>query len=267
MKAAGFAAVALLLIHVAALLGPAISSFDPFTQDRSSAFAPPNATHWLGTDALGRDQWARIVDGMRYSLFTGMAASGTALAIALAAGGLAGFYGSWLDNLLMTGSELFLSLPWFYLVLGVRAFLPLTISSWHSVLIVALILAGTGWPRPARLIRGIALTARNRDYVHAAQAFGGSSWYLIRRHILPETYSAAAVQAVLLIPRFILVEVTLSFFGLGISEPAPSLGNMLSSLRDPIVMTGYPWMWAPFGILVIIVLCYQTIADCLQTLN
>ena len=121
-----------------------------------------------------------------------------------------------------------------------------------------------GWARPARLIRGIVLSARNRNYVLAARGFGGSNFYLLRRHILPETFAILLTQAALLIPQYVAAEATLSFFGLGVSEPVPSWGNMLSALQQYNVLVSYFWLLAPAAALVITSVMYWLLADVLH---
>jgi peptide/nickel transport system permease protein len=120
-----------------------------------------------------------------------------------------------------------------------------------------------GWARPARLVRGIVLTARTRNYVLAAKGFGGSDFYLMRRHILPEVTSVLVAQAALLVPRYIAAEVTLSFFGLGVNEPTASWGNMLSVLQRYSVLVSYQWLLAPAVALVITSVIYGLLADAL----
>jgi peptide/nickel transport system permease protein len=233
-------------------------------QDRTAPFAGPSRNHWLGTDGLGRDEFARLVRGTRVSISAGLLASAIALTLGLLSGGIAGYYGGWRDELIARTMELFQSLPWFYLVLAVRAFLPLTLPETSALLAIAMIAGFTGWPRPSRLIRGIVLSERQRDYVVAARAFGAGGIYLIRRHILPATSGVVLVQTVLMIPQFILAEVTLSFLGLGVGEPSPSLGTMLSALRNLHVMTAYPWMLAPAAVLILLTACFQILARRLQ---
>ncbi len=241
--------VRLLLAILLILL--AIPWSDGARQDRAIPFHPPDGTHWLGTDGFGRDVLTRLVAGTRASLAAGLLATALALAVATALGALAGYYPGWRDEFAMRLAELFQSLPWLYLVLGIRSVLPLSLPPSLALLGIALVSGLTGWTRPARLVRGVVLSARTRDYVLAARAFGAGDLYLLRRHILPETFPVLAVQASVLLPRFILAEVTLSFLGLGIGEPAPSLGGMLSALRDLSVLSTYPWMLSPAVVLLL----------------
>ena len=238
---------------------------DPATQDRNAPFQTPGSTHYLGTDGLGRDVLARVVAGSRLSLAAGVLATLIAMAIAICLGAVAGYFQGWLDEGTMGAAELFLSLPWIYLVLGIRALLPLSLSPAKALFAIAFVAGCTGWPRASRLIRGVVLADSGKPYVLAARAFGGGPAYLLRRHIIPDAAPVILVQAALLLPQFILGEVTLSFLGLGIGEPAPSLGGMLSALRDMHVLTSYPWMLAPAAVVLAITAGCQSCAHWLQS--
>ena len=144
----------------------------------------------LGTDGYGRDVFSRLLYGGQVSLATGLGAAFVSLFIGLGIGTVAGFYGGWADRILMRGGELFMALPWLYLLLAARAFLPLHIGAVEAFALLVLIIGGVGWVRPARLIRGVVLSARERGYVLAARGFGASDWYLVRRHILPDDLPA-----------------------------------------------------------------------------
>lgn len=240
-----------LLIASVLLILLAIPWGDPRAQDRELPFHPPDGAHWLGTDGFGRDVLARLVAGTRISLTAGILATALALTCATALGAVAGYFPGWRDDFAMRAAELFQSLPWLYLVLGIRALLPLSLPPELALLSVALVSGLTGWARPARLIRGVVLSARTRDYVTAARAFGAGNLYLLRRHMVPEAFPVLLVQASVLLPQFILAEVTLSFLGLGIGEPAPSLGGMLAALRDLHVLSSYPWMLSPAFVLIL----------------
>ncbi|MCP4661847.1 MAG: ABC transporter permease, partial [bacterium] len=199
----------------------------------------------LGTDGYGRDQLSRLLYGARISLFAGLLAGGLAVALGLGLGAVAGYFGGWIDELLMRAAELCMTLPWLYLLLAVRAFLPLHITPEQAFLLLIAIIGLIGWARPARLIRGVVLSARERDFVHAARGFGAGHLYLLRRHVLPQTFAVALTQLALLIPQYTLAEVTLSFLGLGVAEPMPSWGNMLATLQQYHVMVSYWWMFFP----------------------
>jgi peptide/nickel transport system permease protein len=218
----------------------------------------------MGTDLYGRDVFTRFLYGGQISLFAGLAATSLSLLFGTLLGTLAGFYGGWFDALTMRGAELFLALPWLYLLFAIRAFLPLTLSGGQAFLLLIAVIGLVGWVRPAKLIRSVVLSTRERHYVLAARLFGGSNAYLMQRHILPETYSVILTQAALLVPQFVLAEVVLSFLGLGVAEPTPSWGNMLSTLQQYAVLVSYWWMLLPGVMLVPVFLGYLLLANTLQ---
>lgn len=215
----------------------------------------------MGTDQFGRDEFSRILYGGRISLIAGIVATFISLALGTILGTLSGFYQGWADILLMRGAELFLALPWLYLLLTVRASLPLYISTTETFLLLAVVLGLVGWARPARLVRGIVLSVKSRNYVQSARGFGASDFYLLRRHIVPQLSSLLLTQAALLIPQYVLAEVTLSFLGLGVSEPVPSWGNLLACLQQYNVLSSYWWMLFPALVLIPLFAGYQIVAS------
>lgn len=218
----------------------------------------------LGTDEYGRDQLTRFLYGGQVSLAAGLIAAGLSLLLGVIIGAFAGFYGGWIDEILMRSAELFLALPWLYLLFAVRAALPLHIAQWQIFLLLLGVCGVIGWARPARLIRGVVLSAKERNFVIAARTFGGSDFYLLRRHVLPQTYGIILTQAALLIPQFILAEVTLTFLGLGVGAPMASWGGLISSLQHYYVLASYWWMFVPALLLIPIFAAYYAIADELQ---
>lgn len=218
----------------------------------------------LGTDGYGRDQLSRLLYGGRVSLLAGLLATMLSLALGTALGTAAGFYGRWVDGLLMRFAELFLALPWLYLLFAVRAFLPLHISATEAFITIAAVIGAVGWAQPARLVRGIVLSARERTYVTVARGFGASDFYLLRRHIAPHTSGVLLTQGSVLLPQYILAEITLSFLGLGIAEPVPSWGNMLSALQQYHVLSSYWWMLLPGVALIPVFLAFFLLAGKLQ---
>ena len=218
----------------------------------------------LGTDAYGRDVWSRLLFGGRISLAAGLLATLVSLVLAMLIGTISGFYGKWTDEFLMGGAELFLVVPWLYFLLVLRAMLPLHLTAAATFLLVVGVIGSLGWARPMRLVRGVVLSARERNYVLAARGFGASDTYLLRRHIAPMTAGVLLTQAALLVPQFVAAEAALSFFGLGVSEPVPSWGNMLAVLQQYSVLVSYWWMLAPAIALVITSVMYGWLAEALQ---
>ena len=217
----------------------------------------------LGTDDYGRDQLSRLLYGGQISLFAGLLAAGLLLGLGLLLGSVAGYFGSWADDTIMRLAEVFMALPWIYLLFAVRAFLPLHVGPRQSFFLLLGVIGLTGWARPSRLIRGVILSAKERDFVRAARGFGASNAYILLRHLLPETTSVLLTQAAILIPQCILAEVTLSFLGLGVGEPVPSWGNMLASLQKYYVLESYWWMLLPGIALIPILLLYNALANAL----
>lgn len=279
-------------------LRPAPGSFDQYEEDSSAAFplhfsttgdsyrllgilpsrlhlfgtaaaasaernAPPRL-YLLGTDAFGRDLLSRILYGGQISLLAGLLGAAITLTLGTLIGLSAGLFGGGRDDLLMRLAELFLALPWLYLLFALRAFLPLTVSPIQAFLLVVSVIGVVGWARPARLVRGIVLTVKERDFVRAARGFGASNVYLLRRHILPETGSVLLTQAAILIPQFVLAEMTLSFLGLGVPEPASSWGNLLAALQQYSVLVSYWWMYLPALVILPFFLGYLGLASALQ---
>ncbi len=218
----------------------------------------------LGTDAYGRDLGSRLLFGGRLSLAIGLLATLVSLVLAMLIGALSGYYGRWTDEVLMGGAELFLVVPWLYFLLALRAMLPLHLSASATFLLVVGVIGSLGWARPMRLIRGVVLSARERNYVLAARGFGGSDFYLLRRHVAPAAVGVLLTQATLLVPQFVAAEAALSFFGLGVSEPVPSWGNMLAGLQQYSVLVSYWWMLTPAIALVITTVMYYWLAEALQ---
>jgi peptide/nickel transport system permease protein len=218
----------------------------------------------LGSDAYGRDQFSRFLVGGQVSLAAGLLGAGLTLFIGLCIGAMAGYYGGWRDSVLMRLAELFLALPWLYLLFALRAFLPLAVSPLQAFFLIIAVIGAVGWARPARLVRGVVLSAKERDFVRAARGLGATNGYLFRRHILPETSSVLLTQAAILIPQYVLAEMALSFLGLGVPEPLPSWGNLLSSLQQYSVLVSYWWMYLPSLIMVPFFLGYLGLASSLQ---
>jgi len=236
-----------------------------FVPSRLHFFGAAGArVYLLGSDAYGRDELSRILYGGQISLLAGLLGAGVTLFLGALIGMAAGYYGGWRDELLMRIAELFLALPWLYLLFALRAFLPLAVSPLEAFLLVVVVIGMVGWARPARLVRGVVLGVKERDFVRAARGFGASDFYLLRRHILPETASVLLTQAAILVPQFVLAEMTLSFLGLGVPEPMSSWGNLLATLQQYNVLVSYWWMYLPALAIVPFFLGYLSLASALQ---
>ncbi|MGE5323923.1 MAG: ABC transporter permease [Actinomycetota bacterium] len=224
----------------------------------------PGRVYFAGSDGFGRDQLSRLLYGGEVSLFAGLLAALLAVAGALLVGAISGLYGGLADDALMRLAEIGIAVPSFYLLLAVRSFLPLRTGPFAAFLLVVGIIGFLSWARPARLVRGVVLSGRERNFVLAARGFGASRSYLLRRHLMPMTFRVILTQMAVLVPQFILAEVLLSFFGLGIGEPFPSWGNMLAYAQQYHVLISCGWMLLPGVVLLPVILAYHVLADSLQ---
>jgi len=199
----------------------------------------------LGADSFGRDLLARILYGARVSLGVALLAVLGSLLIGAAAGGAAGYFGGTLDEVLMRLAEFVVVLPTVYLVLALRAVLPLVLAPAQIFGLMVGIFVLVGWPYVARGVRGIVAVERHREYAEAARAAGAGHARILFRHLLPATLGHLGIQATLLLPSFILAEATLSFVGVGFSDPTPTWGTMLHDAANVSTLAQFPWMLAP----------------------
>ncbi len=243
-------AVILIALVALSLAGPLLAPYDPATQHREIANAAPSAQHWLGTDDYGRDVLSRFLAGANWSVLAGASATALTLLLGWLAGGIAGFRGGWTDETLMRLTDLVLSLPWLYVLIGLRAVMPLDMKPRPAVAAMLALIALVSWARPARLVRGLVLSLSERGYVEAARGFGVPPFRIYLRHILPGTLGLLAVQALVLFPRFVLAEVTLSFLGLGVGEPDPSWGGLILGLKQAYLLREQSWRLLPVCLMI-----------------
>jgi ABC-type dipeptide/oligopeptide/nickel transport system permease subunit len=226
-------------------------------QFRDAISAPPSSRFPLGTDELGRDRFARLLYGTRISLLLAPAAALLSTLIAAFVGGTAGYLGGRWERVVTSGIDLFLSLPWLFLLLAVRALLPLNTSPMTSVIITFLLLGCLGWGTSARIIRAGTRSLANSDYLLQARASGVAPARLFWRHLLPNLRPILAAQFWVSVPVFILSEANLGLLGLGVSEPLPSWGAMLRELENFTAVLQNPWMLAPAVLLIAVVSSLQ----------
>jgi len=215
-------------LFAVSLLAPWLAPYDPNFIDLKEVLMPPTSQHLLGTDPLGRDVLSRIIYGSAVSLKVGFVAVGLATLIGLIIGAVAGFYGGWVDQVLMRLVDLMLCFPTFFLILAVIALLEPSI--WNIMVVIGL----TSWMGVARLVRAEFLSLKEREFVVAARALGASDARLMVRHLLPNALAPVMVSATLGVAGAILTESALSFLGLGVQPPTPSWGNILTAGKDNI---------------------------------
>ncbi|HET6178044.1 MAG TPA: ABC transporter permease [Candidatus Sulfotelmatobacter sp.] len=228
-------------------------------QYREAAGAPPSREHWLGTDDIGRDRFARVLYGTRISLLLAPAAALLSTVMAALIGGLAGYLGGTWARGAMAATDLFLSLPWLFLLITVRAVMPLNVSPLFSVLVTFLMLGLLGWTSAARVLCATAGTLRDSDYVRQARASGIRGARLFWVHVMPNLKPVLYAQFWISIPAFILSEANLGILGLGVAEPMPSWGSLLKELEGLVSVGEEPWKFVPLVLLVVVVTSFQLV--------
>jgi peptide/nickel transport system permease protein len=220
------------LMSLCAVLAPVISPYNPTGIDRHDLLSPPSERHMMGTDSLGRDLLTRMIYGARISLSIGIIAVGISVLLGVFLGSLAGFYGSWIDNLIMRFADVMLCFPTFFLILAVVALTE------PSIFNIMAIIGVTSWMGAARLIRGEILSLKEREFIQAETALGASHARIIMLHLIPNALGPVLVNATLGIASAILLESGLSFLGLGVQPPIPSWGNILIESKSTL---GIAW--------------------------
>jgi peptide/nickel transport system permease protein len=239
-------------------------SFIKFFQGRLFTVDAPGRIYLLGADGRGRDIFSRILYGARVSLSIGLIGVTISFAIGLLVGGIAGYFGGRMDNVLMRLCEMVMMVPGFYLLLALRAAVPDSFNSLQVYASIIVILSFIGWAGLARVIRGMCLSLREREYVLAAKSMGVSDMRIIMTHILPHTVSYSLAALMLSIPGYILSESALSLIGLGIQDPYASWGNMLSESMNIVRLTFSPWILWPVFFIFVTVMCFNVIGDALR---
>jgi peptide/nickel transport system permease protein len=256
-KIAIASAIILIVLGLCTIFVGFISQFGFAQQNLLNRVQGPSSNHWFGTDQLGRDVFTRVLYGGRISLLVGLAVALSAGVIGAVVGALAGFYGRWIDNLLMRVTDLFLSIP--FLVILIIAANALGGSLFDIVLILSLFF----WMPDARIVRGVFLSLKEKEFVEAARSSGATNSRIMFYHMLPNAMGPIIVNATLSVAAAILTESALSFLGFGVQPPTPTWGNLLNGSRQ--FATLYPWLvWFPGLAILITVLCVNFLGDGLR---
>ncbi|HET6680817.1 MAG TPA: ABC transporter permease [Gemmatimonadaceae bacterium] len=227
--------VVVAMLFTAAVAAPWLARYDPVRIDLVNQLLPPSTAHWMGTDIQGRDVWARVVHGARVSLAVGVVSQGVALLLGVTLGLVAGYYGRWIDELVMRLADITLAFPTLLLLIAMVAALK------PSLGVVFLTIGVVGWAAMARLVRGQVLVVRQLEYVQAIRALGARDVRILARHLLPNVIAPVVIAATLGVAGAIMAEAALSFLGLGVQPPMPSWGAMIADGRDLNQLRNAPW--------------------------
>ena len=252
---AGF--IIILLVFLLAMLAPFIAPYDPNDINVKAILLEPSMQHWMGTDGLGRDVLSRMLHGGRISLLVGLVAVGISTAIGILLGAIAGFYRGWIDAFIMRLVDVMLSIPSFFLILAVIAFLT------PSIINIMIVIGLTSWMGVTRLVRAEFLSLNQREFVTASRTLGAKDVRLIFTHLLPNSLTPIIVSAVLGIAGAVLMESGLSFLGLGVQAPQASWGNILTDGKEYIQFAWWLSLFPGLAIL-ITVLGYNLLGEGLR---
>lgn len=263
-RLAGVAITVMLVLILTSLLAD-LNPFSPTDQNPTNKLRDPNAAHWMGTDELGRDLLSRIMHGGRVSLAVGLFSTLLSIVIGVTIGSMSGFFGGWTDSILMRITDAFLTFPTIFVLIILGAFLreqQLFILH-NSIFVVIIIIAALSWMWPARLVRGLFLVLREKEFVSASKALGGNSFRLIVRHILPNCAGPILVSGTLQMASAIITESGLSYLGFGVQPPTPTWGSILSTAQNQIFTA--PWLGFFPGLMIFItVMAINYIGDGLR---
>ena len=236
--------VILTAMVILAVFAPLFTSHDPYFQDYSSLKQPPGNGYILGTDALGRAVWARLVYATRVSMSVGLVAVIIYAFIGSTLGALAGYYGGWVDLIIMRLTDTVMTFPVLIIIITIVALVGANIVN------IMLVIGFLSWPGICRLVRGQILSLREMEFITATRALGASGRYIIIQHLLPNVVSQITVAATFGIAIAIMTEASLSFLGLGVPAPIPSWGQMLTDAQKLSVLATMPWLWVPPGAMI-----------------
>jgi len=249
----------LLLLSLSCMLTSWIAPYPYARQFRELPNSTPTAAHLLGTDELGRDLFSRVAYGARVSLLLAPTAALLATIIATVLGCSSGLLGGCWERFVLAVTDVSLAIPWFFLLITVRAQLPLSLPPLMSALVTFLLLGLLGWPVSVRVIATTVRAMRNSDFLLLARAAGCRPLRLLFRHVVPNLQPILTAQFLVSVAVFVLAEANLSILGLGVLEPMPSLGNLLKGLQDFQSVSANPWRLAPLAVVVVVLFCLQLV--------
>jgi len=232
---AWFGVIVVCLIVLLAVAAPLAANHDPLRIDLVNQLQGPSLSHWLGTDIQGRDVWSRLVYGARVSLSAGIISQAIALMLGLTMGLIAGYYGGWVDEIVMRLADVTLAFPTLLLLIAMAAALQ------PSLVVVFFTIGVVGWAGMARLVRGQVLVVRQLEFVQASKALGARDTRVVLQHVLPSVVAPVLIAATLGVAAAIMAESALSFLGLGVQPPTPSWGSMIADGRDLNQLRNAPW--------------------------
>lgn len=256
-RAATASAIILLLLTVAVIIGPMLLPWEYDVIDWEHIAEGPSASHWLGTDQIGRDLLVRLLEGGRISLMIGVVATLVSLVIGIGWGAIAGYFGGKLDAVMMRIVDILYALPFMFFVILLMVFFG------RNIFLMFVAIGAINWLDMARIVRGQTLSLKRKEFVEAAIVTGAGPFAIIRRHILPNLLGVVAVYVTLTIPQVILAESFLSFLGLGVQEPQTSWGALVNDGAQ--VMETMPWLLiAPALTLAVTLFCFNFLGDGLR---
>jgi peptide/nickel transport system permease protein len=258
-KLAMVGVILLIFFVLAAIFAPILSPYSRDSIDLMSIESHPSLIHLLGTDELGRDVFTRLIYGGRVSLGVALSATAMQLLIGVTLGCISGYYGKWIDNIIMRVVDTVMCFPFFVIAISIAALIG------PSALNVILIIGLLQWTGVARIVRAEILSLKHSEFIEAARAMGFNNFEIINKHLLPNILSPVIVNATLSVAQGILMEAGLSFLGLGVKQPQPSWGNILSAAQSMRVLQYEWWLWIPAGLLVFLsVLSINFVGDGLR---
>jgi peptide/nickel transport system permease protein len=250
--------IVVMFFYGVGIIAPAITRYDPNRIQGGYRDKPPSAEHWLGTDRNGRDVYARLVMGARVSLSVGFVAVVIIMTIGIVLGAISGFFGGWIDAVVMRFTDILLSIPQILLLISAAALFKAGLAT--TIIVIGV----TSWPGAARLIRGQFLSLRDQEYITAARTIGASPTRIIWKHLLPNTLAVIIVEATLWLSYAIILEASLSYLGLGVQIPTPSWGNILQDGQRELLAGAWWLTFFPGLAIFLVVMGFNLMGDGLR---